>query len=189
MYSGFSIDSAKITITTMAAAAARHSSLAPHRRPVIPIRHVGSMDDDPPSKRLCFSMAREGLWPSKRTNGKAMMAINWPWHRSILRAIDSLVARENYTRLLGGLCPIDPMCQIRMIGILCGAREPSCPAAVAMVMGGALGHWLCLHRTNPTEYIKSLYVPFLFLAKILYSGLNSIWGVQTPQKKIILFCI
>jgi hypothetical protein len=68
------------------------------------------------------------------------MAMNFPCHRSILRAIDPLVARENYIRLLGESCPIDPMHRIRMIGTLCGAREPSCPGAVAMVMGGCL--WL-----------------------------------------------
>ncbi len=126
----------------MAAAAAGHGSLAPHRRPVIPIWHIGSMDDNPLSKQLCFSTAREGLWPSKCSNGKAMMAINLPCHRSVLRAIDPLVARENYIRLLGGSCPINPMRRIRMIGILCCAREPSCPAAAAMVMGGVVGHWL-----------------------------------------------
>jgi hypothetical protein len=42
MYGGFSIDSTKTTITTMAAAAAGHGSLVLHRRPVIPIRRVGS---------------------------------------------------------------------------------------------------------------------------------------------------
>jgi hypothetical protein len=66
------------------------------------------------------------------------MAINLPCHRSVLRAIDPLVARENYICLLGGLCPINPTCGIRMIGILCGAREPSCPAAATMVMGGVV---------------------------------------------------
>ncbi len=154
----------------MAAAAAGHGSLAPHRRPVIPIRRVGSIDDNPLSKQLCFSMAREGLWPSKRSNGEAMMAINLPCHWSILRAIDPLVARENCIRLLGGLCPIDPTHRIRMIGILCGTREPSCPAAAAMVMGGVVGRWLCLHCTNPTVGIhkKSLRNIFVSCTNILF---------------------
>jgi hypothetical protein len=150
----------------MAAAAARHGSLAPYRRPVIPIRRVGSMDDNPPSKQLCFSMVREGLWPSKRSDGKAMMAINLPHHRSILRAIDPLVARENYIRLLRGLCPINPMHRIRMIGILCDAKEPSCTAAAAMVMGGDVGHWLCLRCTNPTVRIHKKSLRNIFVSII-----------------------
>jgi hypothetical protein len=161
----------------MAAAAARHGSLAPHRRPFIPIRCVGLMDDNPPSKRLCFSTAREGLWPSKRSDGKAMMAINLPCHRSALRAIDPLVARENYICLLGGSCPIDPMHRIRMIGILCSAREPSCLAVAAMVMGEVVGRWLCLRYTNPTvrihkKSLRNIFVScnnILFWSKI-YSG-------------------
>ncbi len=161
----------------MAAAAAGHGSLAPHRRPFILIRRIGSMDDNPPSKRLCFSMATEGLWPSKCSDGKAMMAINSPRYRSILRAIDPLVARENYIRLLGGLCPINPTRWIRIVGILRGAREPSCPAAAAMVMGGVVGHWLCLRCTNPTvgihkKSLRNIFVScknILFWSK-LYSG-------------------
>ncbi len=154
----------------MAAAAARHGSLAPHRRPFIPIWHIGSMDDDPPSKRLCFSTAREGLWPSKRSNGKVMMAINLPCHQSVLRAIDPLVAREYYIRLLGGLCPIDRTRRVSIVGILCGTREPSCPAAAAMVIGGVVGCWLCLRCTNPTVGIhkKSLCNIFVSCKNILF---------------------
>ncbi len=128
------------------------------------------MDDNLPSKWLCFSTVREGLWPSKCSHGKAMMAINSPCHQSVLRAIDPLVARENYIRLLGGLCPIDPTHRIRMIGILCGAREPSCPAAAAMVMGGVVCHWLCLRCTNPMVGIhkKSLRNIFVSCKNILF---------------------
>ncbi len=122
------------------------------------------MDDNPPSKRLCFSMAREGLWPSKRSDGKAMVAINLPCRWSVLRAIDPLVARENYIHLFGGLCPINPMHRIRMIGILCGDREPSCPAAAAMVMGGVVGHWRCLRCTNPTVGIHKRSVGNIFVS-------------------------
>ncbi len=172
----------------MAAAAAGHGSLAPHRKPVIPIRHVGLMDDNPPSKWLCFSTAREGLWPSKSSDGEAMMAINLPCHWSILRAIYPLVARENYICLLGGSCPIYPTCWIRMIGILCGAREPSCPGVAAMVMGGVVGRWLCLRCTNPTvgihkKSLRNIYVScknILFWSKF-YSGcpdtLNRIYSI------------
>jgi hypothetical protein len=124
-----------------------------------------------------FFYGKRSLWPSKCSDGKAMMAINLPPHRSILRAIDPLVARENYIRLLGRLCPIDPTCRIRMIGILCGAREPSCPAAAAMVMGGVVGRWLCLRCTNPTvgihkKFLRNIFVScknILFWSK-LYSG-------------------
>ncbi len=92
------------------------------------------------------------------------MVINLPCHRSVLRAIDPLVAGENHISLLRGLCAIDPMRRIRMIGILCGAREPSCPAAVAMVMGGVVGHWLCLRCTNLTvrihkKFLRNIFVP------------------------------
>jgi hypothetical protein len=98
------------------------------------------------------------------------MAINLPRHRSILRAIDPLVERENYIRLFGGSCPIDLMRRIRMIGILCGAREPSCPAAATMVMGGVLGRSLCLRCTNPTVGIhkKSLRNIFVSCKNILF---------------------
>jgi hypothetical protein len=98
------------------------------------------------------------------------MAINLPCHRSILKAINPLVARENYIHLLGGSCPIDPTHWIRMIGILCGTREPSCPAVAAMVIGGVVGHWLCLRCTNPTVGIhkKSPRKIFVSCKNILF---------------------
>ncbi len=131
----------------------------------------------PQASDYFFSKAREGLWPSKCSDGKVMMAINSPCHQSVLRAIDLLVAKEKYICLLGGSCPIDPMRRIRMIGILCGAREPSCPAAAAMVMGGVVGRWLCLHCTNPMvgihkKSLRNIYVScknILFWSKF-YSG-------------------
>ncbi len=167
----------------MAAIAAGHGSLAPHRRPFIPIWCVGSMDDDPLSK-LCFSMAREGLWPSKRSDGMVMIAINLPSHWSVLRAIDPLVARENYTRLLGGLCPIDTMSRIRIVGILCGIREPSCPAVVAMVMGGVVGRWLCLRCTNPMVGIhkKSLRNIIFSCKNILFWSKFYLGCPDTPNR-------
>ncbi len=100
----------------------------------------------------------------KTFDGKAMMAINLPRHWSILRAIDPLVARENYIRLLGGSCPIDPTRRIRMIGILCGTREPSCPAAAAMVMGGVVDRWLCLCCTIPTVGIHKKSLRNIFVS-------------------------
>jgi hypothetical protein len=43
------------------------------------------------------------------------------------------LAVEKHNCLLRGLSSIDPMCQIGMTGLLCGAREP-CPAAAAAMV-------------------------------------------------------
>ena len=79
-----------------------------------------------------------------------------------------MAARSDFT-IESDLTATDQMRRIRMIGILCGAREPSCPAAAAMVMGGVVGHWLCLRCTNPTVGIhkKSLRNIYVSCKKII----------------------
>jgi hypothetical protein len=85
-----------------------------------------------------------------------MMRQRWqsilPCHRSILRVIDPLIAREKYICLLGELSPINMTRQRGVSGLLCIARGPFL-AAAAMVMEVVLGRWLlvawCLHQDKP----------------------------------------
>ncbi len=57
-----------------------------------------------------------------------------PHHRSVLRAIDWLIAREKHTCLLGPSSPIDPTRMLPTLELMCGDRGPFLAAAVAMVV-------------------------------------------------------
>jgi hypothetical protein len=61
-----------------------------------------------------------------------------PQHQSVLGAIHTLNSYKNYTRLLGGLSPINLMRQRRAQGLMWGTRGPFPPAA-AMVGYGCVG--------------------------------------------------
>ncbi len=61
-----------------------------------------------------------------------------PQHWSVLRAIHTLNRPKNYTRLLGGLSPIDLMHRRGAQGLMWGARGPFLPA-MAMVGYGCVG--------------------------------------------------
>ncbi len=54
-------------------------------------------------------------------------------HRSILRALDQLIAGEKQIRLLGALSPINPKHMCLKLDFICGGRGPF-PGATAMVV-------------------------------------------------------
>ncbi len=118
---------------TMAAAAGHDGSLAPHRMPIILIRHIGSMGHNPPIKRIQFSLATRGSMALKtlRWQGKFIAIIALPSER--FEGHKPSLAVEKHNRLLGGLSSIDPMRWIGMTGLLSGARE-TCPATAAAIV-------------------------------------------------------
>ncbi len=54
-------------------------------------------------------------------------------HRSVLRALDRLIAGEKQIRLLGALSPINPMHMHLKLDFICGGRGPF-PGATAVVV-------------------------------------------------------
>jgi hypothetical protein len=56
-----------------------------------------------------------------------------PHHRSILRALDRLIAGEKHICLLRALPPINPMHMHLKLDFICGGRGPF-PGATAMVV-------------------------------------------------------
>jgi hypothetical protein len=117
------------------AAAARNGPLAPPKRPKIPLWCVRSMGDDAPSKRICFSPAMsrskalKTLIPMARRDSSPSL----PHHRSILRALDRLIAREKQIHLLGALSPINLTRMRLKLDFICGGRGRF-PGATAMVV-------------------------------------------------------
>ncbi len=61
-------------------------------------------------------------------------------HRSILRALDRLIAREKQIHLLGALSPINPMHMRLKLDFICGGRGPF-PVATAMVVVLIVSLW------------------------------------------------
>jgi hypothetical protein len=61
-------------------------------------------------------------------------------HRSILRALDRLVAREKQIRLLGALSPINPTHMCLKLDFICSSRGPF-PGAMAMVVVLVVSLW------------------------------------------------
>jgi hypothetical protein len=61
-------------------------------------------------------------------------------HRSVLRALDQLIAGEKQIRLLGALSPINPMHMRLKLDFICGGRGPF-PGATAMVVLLVVSLW------------------------------------------------
>ncbi len=87
--------------------------------------------------------------------------VRWWWwwilprHRSILKALDRLVAGEKHISLLGASSPINQTCRSRIFGHLGGARWPFLVVvAIVMWVMLAVGRWplvaWCFAGTNPT---------------------------------------
>jgi hypothetical protein len=57
-----------------------------------------------------------------------------PYHWSILRAIDRLIAREKHIHLLGPLSPIDPTHMLPKLELMFGNRGPFLAAEAIIVM-------------------------------------------------------
>jgi hypothetical protein len=118
------------------AAAGRNGPLAPHMRPCAPPRCVEWMGDNPPS-----------LWMYSLGGLRVFMALKAllcsgndesPQHRSVLRAINTLISPKNCIRLLRGLSPIHLTRRRGAQGLVWGTRGPFLPAA-AMVGYGCVG--------------------------------------------------
>ncbi len=132
----------KTTNTSTMAAAAGNSPLAPHMLLKIPLRHVGLIGDDSPSKRICFSPAM--------IQSKSHKMLWWCGNDDMNLALPSecfgdlyrLIAGETHIRFTGTSYPIDPMQRGGISDNICGARGPF-PAAPAMVMSVLLvvGRW------------------------------------------------
>jgi hypothetical protein len=60
--------------------------------------------------------------------------------RSVLRALDRLIAGEKQIRLLGALSPINPMHMCLKLDFICGGRRPF-PRATAMVVVFVVSLW------------------------------------------------
>jgi hypothetical protein len=67
-------------------------------------------------------------WPSCLPSSTAL-----PYRWSVLRAIHTLKTPQKYTRLVGGVSPINSMHRRGAQGLMWGAREP-CPLVAAMVV-------------------------------------------------------
>jgi hypothetical protein len=61
-------------------------------------------------------------------------------HRSILRALDWLIAEEKQIRLLGALSPINPTHMRQKLDFICSGRGPF-PGATAMVVVLVVSLW------------------------------------------------
>jgi hypothetical protein len=61
-------------------------------------------------------------------------------HRSVLRALDRLIAGEKQIRLLGVLYPINPTHMRLKLDFICGCRGPF-PVATAMVLVLVVSLW------------------------------------------------
>jgi hypothetical protein len=61
-------------------------------------------------------------------------------HRSVLRALDRLIAGEKQIRLLGALSPINPTHLCLKLDFICGGRGPF-PGATAMVAVLVVSLW------------------------------------------------
>ncbi len=125
-----------ITTATTMAADGRNGLLAPHVRPCAPRQRFKWMGNNLPSLQMKYLggsrvfMALKALLCSGDDE--------FPQHRSVLRAINTLNSPKNYICLLGGLLPINSTCRRRAQGLMWGTRGPFPPAA-AMVGYGCVG--------------------------------------------------
>jgi len=115
------------TITTMAAAGG-NGPLEPRRMPYVPLQRVVLIEDDPPSKRICFLWGLIGHMPLKmlRCCGGASSLEQ----RSVLRGIHPINPTPKHIRLLGGLSPINPTRRRTRLALEWDSRGPFPPAAI-----------------------------------------------------------
>jgi len=95
-------------------------------------RRVGSIGDNPPSKRICFLWGVVGFMALKTLLCSGDDAP--PQHRSVLRAIHPITPHKKHIRLLGISSPIDPTRRIRTKGLLWGSRGTFLPMATMVMM-------------------------------------------------------
>ena len=84
--------------------------------------------NEPVSSPQIAPMARRDSSPSS------------PHHRSILRALDRLIAGEKQIRLVGALSPINPTRMRLKLDFICSGRGPF-PGAMAMVVVLVVSLW------------------------------------------------
>jgi hypothetical protein len=132
----------KTTNTSTMAAAAGNGPLAPHMLSKFPLRRVGSIGDDSPSKQICFSpaMIQSKSYKMLRWCGNDDMNLASP--SECFGDLYRLIAGETHNCFTGTSYPIDPTQRSGISDNICSARGPF-PAAPAMVMSVLLvvGRW------------------------------------------------
>ncbi len=129
------------TTSITMAAAARNCPLATHRRQFTVHRRVRLIGDDPPSKRIYFSLAIRGSmtltmlqWQGKIHCHHCLIIKHFEGHRP------SHCWRKVFL-LVWWLFPINPMCKHSKLYLVCGGRGPFLVAAAMVVMVVVVGRW------------------------------------------------
>ena len=143
----------KTTNTSTMAAAAGNGPLAQHMLSKIPLRCIGSIGDNFPSKRICFSPAmiqsksHKMLWWCGNNDMNLTLPSQW------FGDLDRLIASEMHILLTGTSYLIDPMQRSGISDNICGARGPFTGSAGHGNVG-AVGCWPLVvgayANTNPT---------------------------------------
>ena len=120
-------------------------------------RHVGSIRDNPPSKRVCFLWELIGCMALKTLPCSDDDVP--PQHRSILRVLHPVTPHKKHIRLLRISYPIDPTRRIRTKGLLWGSRGTFLPTATMVVMVVVAVGLLGFSSHQPLYCRNSTYFP------------------------------
>ena len=136
-------DRRRKTTNTSTMAAAGNGPLAPHMLSKIPLRCVGLIGDDAPSKRIWFLLAMNRSKAHKMLRWCSDDEMNLASPSECFGDLCRLVASKTHIRLIGPSYPIDPTRRIGIYDNICGAREtyPAVPAMVMLVLL-VIGRWL-----------------------------------------------
>ena len=110
------------------AAAGRNGPLQPRRMPYVPLQYDILIEDDPPSKRVCFLWGLIGHMPLKTLRccgGTSSLE-----QRSVLRGMHPINPTPKHIRLLGGLSPINPTRQHAKLALEWDCRGLFPPATI-----------------------------------------------------------
>jgi len=110
------------------AAAGGNGPLEPCRMPYVPLQRVLLIEDDPPSKRICFLWGLIGHMPLKTPQccgGASSLE-----QRSVLRGIHPINPTPKHILLLGGLSPINLTRRRTRLALEWDSRGPFPPVAI-----------------------------------------------------------
>ncbi len=132
----------KTTNTSTMAAAAGNGPLAMHMLSKIPLRCVGLIGEDAPSKQIWFLLAMNRCKAHKMHRWCSDDEMNLSSPSECFGDLYRLVASKTHIRLIGPSYPIDLTRRIGIYDNICGSRG-TFPAAPAMVMSVLLvvGRW------------------------------------------------
>jgi hypothetical protein len=166
------------------ATATKNGSQLLHTRSNFECMRIGSIGDNLQASEYAFLWQWEGLWPSKCSDDKAIMAMNLASPSEHFEGHRPSHCKRKISPCLG-----DPLLSIGRVG--------AGSVAVCVLLGGhfwrrwprwwrlllAVGRWLlrAYVRTIPTVRIVEIYLCNIFFC------LNSIRGVRTPWNVFILF--